>query len=179
MTITPNPSVTALPAAPQRLTDTPAAFVSKADALMAALPTFSTQISAVGAAAQANGEAAEAAATSAEASAAAAVGGSSYMGTTAGTLNVATGSQSFTLAQTGKAFAVGMQVSLILLSDDSVRLTGALTAFNAGTGAATINVAKTMGAVASGAGWAVILKAFEGLSPDQVNARAIAFSAAL
>ncbi len=67
MAITPNPTVTGLPAAPQRLTDAPAVFVPKADAIMAALPTFSTQISAVGAAAQANGTAAETAATSAEA----------------------------------------------------------------------------------------------------------------
>lgn len=179
MAVTPTPTVTVLPAAPQRLTDTPAQFVTKADAFADGLAVLGPEVYAVAVAAELNAAAAEAAATSAEASSDAAVSASGYMGTTTATLNVTTGSQSFTIAQTGLSFATAMQVVLVLLSDDGVRLTGALTAYNAGTGAATLNVTRTTGAVASGAGWAMILKALEGLSPEEVQRRAISFALVL
>ena len=179
MAITPTPTVTVLPDAPQRLTETSAVFNTKADAFADGLGVMGPQVYATALAAELNATAAETAATSAEASSNAAIGASGYMGTTTATLNVTTGSQSFTIAQTGLSFAVAHQVVLILLSDDSVRLTGALTAYTAGTGATTINVTRKTGAVASGAGWAMILKALEGLSPDEVERRAISFALVL
>jgi hypothetical protein len=167
MAITPNPSVTALPAAPQRLTDTPAAFVSKADALMAAFPTFSTQISAVGAAAQANGTAAETAATSAEAASVAAVSVTGYVRRAANSLTIGTGAKNLTGLNTPSAasFANGDQVSIIDASDDRNRMWGAVSAAVMGSGTMTVTVAGTDFA---GSGtltnWIVVLKSLERLA---------------
>lgn len=180
MTVTPTPSIDNLPDAPQRTTDAPAAYVPKADAHMAALPTFGAQIQAVGAAAEANAAAAEAAATTAEAAAAGAIAASDYVGTTTAALNVTTGSQSFT-TQAGLSFsaAASHQVVAVCLTDSTLRLTGTVTAYNSGSGATTVNFTSVRGAAASGTGWVVMLKAFEGLSPEEVDEAAAAFAIVL
>lgn len=179
MAITPTPAITAMPPAPQRLTEASVVFVPKADAFAAGIVVLGPQVQATATAAEANARAAEAAAVTAEAAAQGAIGGSSYMGTTAALLNVALGSQSFTLAQTGKAFTVNMQVVLILLGDDAVRMTGILTAFVAGTGASTVNVTRLIGTPATGTSWAMIPKFLESISPEVANAQALVAAAIL
>ena len=76
MAVTPTPGITTLPAAPQRLTDTPDQFVTKADAFVDGLAVLGPEVYAVAVAAELNADAAEAAATSAEASSDAAVSAS-------------------------------------------------------------------------------------------------------
>lgn len=179
MTVTATPAFTPLPAAPRRLLDAPAVFVPKADVFADALVVAGPEIQAIGTAAEANATAAETAAATAEAAADAATGIGGYFGTSASSVNLATGSQSFTVAQAGLLFLATQQIVLILLSDDSVRVTGALTSYTAGTGAAVFTVTRFTGSGPSGAGWAVMLKALEGLSPEEVTRRAISFAIAL
>lgn len=164
MTITPNPSVTALPAAPARLTDTPAAFVTKADAMMAALPTFAAQLSAVGAVAVLNGTAAETAATeaeaaqvAAEAAQVAAVGVSTLMATCATSVTLSLAAKALTLVETGRTFANGQRVSLIRISDPTSFGTGLVSAANMGARTMTVTLDVINGATGPFTDWLVIL----------------------
>jgi len=166
MAITPNPAVTPLPAAPQRLTDAPAVFVPKADALMAALPTFATQISAVGAAAQANGGAAETAATSAEAArvsaetaAIAAVGTSTLMSTCSTSVTLSAGAKSLTGLQSGRTFVNGQRASLIRVSDPTSQGSGLISGFSGGT-TLTLTIDNVFGAVGPFTDWLLVLSVF-------------------
>lgn len=166
MAITPNPAVTPLPAAPQRLTDAPAVFVPKADALMAALPTFASQISAVGAAAQANGTAAETAATSAEAAkvsaetaAASAVGTSTLMSTCSTSVTLTAGPKSLTGLQAGRTFANGQRATLIRVSDPTSQGSGLISGFAGGT-ALTLTLDAVSGAVGPFTDWLLLLSVF-------------------
>lgn len=77
------------------------------------------------------------------------------LATSSSSISIATGSKSFTLAQTGKAFAVGQWVSITDAANPSTRwLAGAITAFNSGTGAMTVNVAVVAGS-GSASSWTV------------------------
>lgn len=55
------------------------------------------------------------------------------------------GSKSLTLAQTGKSFVVGQYVQVVSSASPGNWMVGAITAFNAGTGAMTVNVTHTGG----------------------------------
>ena len=179
MAVTPTPTITALPAAPQRLTDTEAQFVAKADAFADALAGLGPEVQATAEACEANATFAEEQADAAAASATVAVGSTSYAATSASAITVGTGAgKTLTLDQTGKGFAVNDQVSLVLRGDDAIRMRGTITAFNAGTGAMTFTATEAYGS-GSQSGWAVMLTALEGLSATQAKGLAIAFAVAL
>lgn len=175
MTVTPHPTIDALPAAPVRGM---AGFAAAVGAFLTALVTFRTQAQAAGVAAQANAQASEDAATDAEGAASAAIMGTDYAATTTATLNLTQTAQSATLQQTGKGFAVNDQIALVLRANDAVRMTAVITSFNAGTGLMGFTVTRAPG-VGTGTGWLVMSKAFEGLSPEEVTKASLAFAVAL
>lgn len=83
--------------------------------------------------------AAASSASAASASAASAANAPGTSATTTSSVTVGTGSKSFTLAQTGKAFSVGQTVVCASAASPTNSITGPITAFNSGTGAMTIN----------------------------------------
>ena len=153
-------TITALPSAPNRSTDAPEAYVTKADAMMAALPTFVTETNTVAGEVNTNAttattqagisttqatnsaNSASASANSAIASAASATTALNAPGTSATSttsLTVATGSQSLTI-QTGKLFSIGQFVVIARTSAPANYMAGQITAHNSGTGALIVNV---------------------------------------
>jgi len=89
-------------------------------------------------------------------SAASAVLAPGSQATSTSSVSVGAGSKSLTLAQTGKNFVVGQFVSIARISDPSgVWMNGAITAFNAGTGAMTVDVANSYGATGPYADWTI------------------------
>jgi hypothetical protein len=171
----PAPVITALPTAPQR-TDSPTVFSTRADAHVAALTPWTTQVNAMGVyvdgvAAGIDADvitvagSASAAATSATnalvsennaaASATTALNAPATQATSTTSLTIGVGSKSLTLAQTGKAFAVGQWVMVADTSNPSTNwMLGAITAFNSGTGAMTVNVV-AVGGSGTIASWAI------------------------
>ncbi len=100
--------------------------------------------------------AAAASASAAAASAATAVNAPGTQATSATSMTIGTGSQSFTLQQTGKAFTAGQWVNLIDSANPATNyMAGAITAYNAGTGAMTVNVVMT-GGTGTLASWVVV-----------------------
>ena len=83
---------------------------------------------------------AAASASDAAASAATALNSPGTSATSTTSLVVGTGSKSLTLAQTGKAFAVGQFVQIVSTATPTNWMVGPITAFNSGTGAMTVNV---------------------------------------
>lgn len=71
-------------------------------------------------------------------------------------ISIGTGSKSFTLDQTGKLFVVGQWVSITDYSNPTGNwMTGAITAFNSGTGAITVDVVFTSGG-ATLSNWVIV-----------------------
>jgi hypothetical protein len=145
-------------------------FNTRAFALLGALPLFVTEANAQattvnsattaasGSATAASGYASSASASAATATTAAstAINGPGTTATSTSDVLVGTGSKSFTLAQTGKAFTVGQWVYLADAASPSTRwVHGTITAFNSGTGALTVNVVRTAGA-SNCANWLVM-----------------------
>ncbi len=98
--------------------------------------------------------------------------------TSATNMTVGVGAKAFVLAQPGKSFVVGQWVSI---SDSAAPATnwmlGAITAFNAGTGAITVDIASADGSI-TGTSW-VITVAAPVVVPQFVKAAAFnAFNAA-
>lgn len=60
-------------------------------------------------------------------------------------LTIGAGSQSLTLAQTGKSFVVGQYVQIVSTASTGNWMVGAITSFTSGTGAMTVNVTNTGG----------------------------------
>jgi len=152
---------TPLPTAPSRAR--PTAFADEGDAFMAALPTFGTQMAAIGAQAETNASTAaadaataSAAASTASAAAVTAVNAPGTSATSTTSLTIGLGSKSLTI-QTGKAFAVGQPVTI---ADNAAPATnwmaGNISAHTPGTGAITVNVLRTSGS-GTIASWTVAL----------------------
>ena len=94
-------------------------------------------------------------ATEAAASAASALNAPGTQATSTTSLFIGLGSKSLTLAQTGKAFALGQWVGIVSTASPATQwMWGAITAFNSGTGDMTVDVALTRGS-GTLASWAV------------------------
>jgi hypothetical protein len=122
-------SITPLPTPPS--TSDPANFDARADAFLAALPTFVTE---------ANAQAAN-------------LVGSLFTGTSASTVTVATGSKSFT-ATTGLSWQIGQPLILASAAAPASFMSGQVTAYNSGTGALTVLVT-TIGGSGSHSDWKI------------------------
>lgn len=170
------PTITALPSAPS--TDDPTNFATEADALLAALPTLVTEENLTIAAMNTVAGEVSANAVLAQAAADAAIGASDFMGICTGSLNIATGSQTFTQTA-GLAFANTYRVTAIKLSGETVRMRGEVTAYNSGTGSTTVTFDDVPGGGGSASGWAIILSALEAVSPNYAKKKAVAFAIAL
>ena len=94
----------------------------------------------------------------AAASAASALNAPGTNATSATSLTIGTGSRSFTLAQTGKAFSLGQSVIISNTASPTNWMAGAITAFNSATGAITVNVLLTNGS-GTAATWTISLTA--------------------
>jgi len=139
--------VTALAAANSAYASATAAAGSASAASSSAGAASGSATAAAGSATAAAGSATSAAASAT--AAAASAGG--YGSTSTTSLTVATGAQSFT-TQASKAWTVGQTVSIAY--SGSVVMTGTITAYNASTGAMTVNVTATQG-TGTYAAWAI------------------------
>jgi hypothetical protein len=119
---------------------------------------------------EANDAAASAAASAASAATAFNAPGTSATSTSS--LTIGTGSRSLTLAQTGKAFAVGQYVQIVSTASTQNWMVGAITAFTSGTGAMTVNVTHTGGSGTITA-WAITPAAPPNLPSQSGNANRI------
>lgn len=98
---------------------------------------------------------AEAQAAAAAASAASATNSPGSNATSTTSMTVGTGSKAFTLAQTGKSFVVGQWVMINATTTPTTNwMLGAITAFNSGTGAITVDVTTANGSL-TGTSWVV------------------------
>lgn len=110
----------------------------------------------------------------AEAAAASALSNSATQATSTSSITPAIGSNAFTLAQTGKSFVVGQFVSVADSSTPSAKFfNGAITAFNAGTGAITVDARVVVG----GAGSSWVITASSPAQSEQFNSPVQSFVA--
>jgi len=121
--------ITALPTPPTR--NDPATFDTRADAFMAALPTFVTQANAL------------------ESSLTASV----HFGTSTTSVLIGPGAKSFT-ASTGKSWAVGAWLYIADTATPANYMIGNVTAYTGGTGALTVNVVQ-IGGSGTIASWSI------------------------
>lgn len=155
--------ITALPTPPS--TNDPANFNTRADAFLGQMPTFVTEANALAGEVNANTQAAAASATAAAnkvveatgkaseaaASAASALNAPGTNGTSTTSLTIGTGTKAFT-TQTGKAWVAGQGFFLASTASPLNWMSGVLTAYNASTGAATLEV-DTIGGSGTFAAW--------------------------
>lgn len=170
-------TITALPTAPSRAD--PANFRTRADAFMAALPTFASETNTVAgevntnatnaatsastattqagtATTQAGNASASAAAAAASALTALNAPGTSATSTTS--LSIGTGAKSLTI-QTGKSIVVGMTLVIARTSaPTTTRMSGVVTSYDSGTGALGVTVDSVTGS-GTHTDWTVSLSA--------------------
>ena len=149
------PVVNNLPSAPQR-NDSPDTFVAKADAHVAALATWTTEVNTLGSwinstastvdtntttATNAASTATDAANTATTA-ASSAVNAPGTNATSTSSVSISVASKNFTI-ETGKAYVPGM--FMIAYNSTSNWMFGQVTSYNSGTGALVLNVTKISG----------------------------------
>lgn len=107
--------------------------------------------------------AAESAKTAAQAAATSAANAPGTNATSTTSDTIALGSTSITLAQTGKLYSVGQQIRIASTASPTNWMDGTLTAFNAATGAMTVNVTAISGS-GTFAAWTVALSGAPGVA---------------
>lgn len=157
-------TITALPTPPSR--DDPANFRTRADAFMAALPTFATETNTVAGEVNTNATTAttqagiattqagtattqagnaSASAAAAAASALTALNAPGTSATSTSSLTIGTGAKSLTI-QTGKSIVVGMTLVIARTSaPTTTRMSGVVTSYDSGTGALGVTVDSVTG----------------------------------
>lgn len=163
-------TIATLPAAPNKATDSAASFSSKADTFVAALGGFVSQTNAVAGEVNVAAAAAAADAIDTAASAATALAAPGTNATSVSAMTPATGPKSFTLAQVGKSFVVGMAVMVAETANPAGNwMHGIITAFTAASGAITVEVGLICAVPASAAAWTVSISgpAVSGLGVGQ------------
>lgn len=186
-------AMTTLPSAPTRAN--PNGFAAAADTFVSALPQFVTEANTLQT--DITGKQADVAARQADivsrqtdvttkqtdiiarqtdvqnnqslaaASAASAINAPGTSATSTSSLTLATGAQTLTLAQTGKAFALGQTVVVASTASPVNQMTGVITAFNSGTGALSINVTATPLGSGTFSAWTVSLTGQQGTAAAQ------------
>lgn len=164
------PVITALPTAPSRSND-PDTFVSRADAWVAAISTWTSEANALGTwsnntatTVQSNtttsttaASNASASASAAAASAASALNSATTQGTSTTSNTLGIGSKTFT-TQTGKGFVAGMYVLITATTGNWMH--GQVTSYTTGSGSITINVERYSGTFgAAFTSWNIALSA--------------------
>jgi hypothetical protein len=144
--------ITALPTPPS--TNDPANFNTRADAFLGQMPTFVTEANAL--AGEVNANAAQTAADRVQtgldrAVAATALGSPGTNGSSTTSLTVGAGTKAFT-TQTGKAWVAGQGFFLASTASPLNWMSGTITAYKSGTGAATLEV-DTVGGSGTFAAW--------------------------
>lgn len=114
-------AITALPTPPSR-SDAPADFITKADAFLAALTLFRTELDATAAAMTLN----------------------AVNSTSTTSVAIGLGSKSFTV-QTGKSYVAGMTIKIASTIAPSNYMIADVTSYNSGTGALVVNSLQTNG----------------------------------
>lgn len=109
-------------------------------------------------------------AAAAAASASSALNAPGTSATSTSTLTFATGALSLTLAQTGKAFAVGQRVSIAQTSNPTSLMSGVITAFNAATGAMSVTIDYLpAGLSGSASAWTIALAGPQGAAGGSIG----------
>lgn len=174
------PTFTAPPTAPQR-TDAPATFVTRANAFVAWFATLYTELVAfvswaVTTAAQVAADAVTAASAAVTASAAGAAGvaATSYAATSGSSHSLTTGSKTFTLDQTSRAFASPDQVIIARRSDPTARLMCTVNSLSGVTLTVTANSFEPAAGGGPYTDWAIVeaFYASPGATVAQMNAAA-------
>jgi len=158
----PDPTISALPTAPSRA-DAPSLFVSRADAFVAALALFRTEVNAI-----VTWIAAAVATTSANLAAQLALLASAgFSGTSISSNTIGIGAKTFTI-QTNRSFVVGSPVKVSVTASPSANyMNGVVTAYDIGTGVLSVAVSDTLGA-GTFAAWTVSLSGTRGATGPAV-----------
>lgn len=182
MAVTPTPPISAAPAAPNRLTDSSAEFVAKADPWMDWMAAVTPEVEATAEAAEANATAAEFAASEAESaadSAQAVLAGSTAIKVITNSLTVGAGAKSLSGLTGITGMANGREFALVSTADARISMWGLISGYASGDTATLTVVAPNFEGSGTLASWWVFPEAFHAISPARAKAQAISFAVTL